>query len=137
MKNADTTKNCNDKIGTILLTEDDLISSILLEEILKKHSYDFINAINGCEAVDLCHNHSEIDLVFMDIKMPVMDGVEATQQIKSFRKNLPIIAVTARALAGDKHKFIEAGFDDYISKPINKEKLLNMANNYLSKENQL
>lgn len=136
MKNTDTTKTCNDKIGTILLTEDDYISSILLEAILKKNSYEFINAINGCEAVDLCHNHSEIDLVFMDIKMPVMGGIEATQHIKSFRKDLPVIAVTASALTGDKHKFIEAGFDDYISKPINKEKLLNLANNYLSRKNQ-
>lgn len=67
---VDTTKKCNEKSGTILLADDE-VSSILLEELLKEHSYEILNAINGHETVDLCHNHSEIDLVLMDIRILV------------------------------------------------------------------
>jgi len=100
---------------------------------LKGHLKKLLSAKNGQEAVDLCHNHPEIDLILMDIKMPVMNGMEATRLIKSFRKDLPIIAVTAFAQSGDEHRFREAGCDDYISKPINKTKLLSLIQEYFKK----
>ena len=67
--------------------------------------------------------HPEISLVLMDLKMPVMDGFEATQKIKSFRKDLPVIAITAFAMSGDEKRILEAGCDDYIAKPIKRETL--------------
>lgn len=79
----------------------------------------------------MCRQHPDIDLVLMDIKMPVMDGYEATRQIKKFRPGLPIIAQTAYALEGDLEISIAAGCDDYISKPLNKVILINCLNKFL------
>lgn len=123
--------NIKKKLQTILIAEDDDLNYLYFETILKGRFSKILWAKNGQEAVDLCHKHPEIDLVLMDIKMPVMNGIEATQQIKSFRKDLPIIAVTAFALAGDEHRFLEAGCDDYISKPFAAKKLIELVSKYL------
>ena len=114
----------------ILIAEDD-DSSYSYEEILLRKESKILRAYNGQEAVDLCKIHPNITLVLMDIKMPVMNGIEATHIIKSFRNNLPIIAVTAHAQSSDEFKIKEAGCDDYISKPINKTKLLSLIQNYI------
>jgi PAS domain S-box-containing protein len=115
-----------EKSSMILIAEDDDSNYLFIETVLRDRRFKLLKAVNGQEAVDLCHKHPEIDLVLMDIKMPVMNGIEATQQIKSFRKDLPIIAVTAFAQNGDEHSFREAGCDDYISKPINKTRLFGL-----------
>jgi len=81
-------------------------------------------AINGKMAIKYCNEHPEIDLVLMDINMPEMNGYEATKQIKKIRPVLPIISQTAYAIAGDQKKSIDAGCDDYISKPINRKILI-------------
>ncbi len=81
--------------------------------------------------------HPDITLVLMDIKMPVMDGIEATHLIKSFRKDLPIVAVTAHAQSGDAFKIKEAGCDEYISKPIKKAKLLSLIQKYSNNNSEL
>jgi two-component system, sensor histidine kinase and response regulator len=114
---------------TILIAEDDDHSYYYIELLLKK-DYNILRACNGQEAVDLCNQHPEISLVLMDIKMPVMNGMEATQIIKSFRNDLPIIAVTAYAESGNEHKVKEAGCDAYISKPITKTELLTLIQKY-------
>jgi len=113
----------------LLIAEDD-DSSYALAEILLRKDNNILRAYNGQEAVDLCRKHPDITLVLMDIKMPVMNGIEATHLIKSFRNDLPIIAVTAHAQNGDEFKIKEAGCDDYISKPINKTKLLSLIQKY-------
>ncbi|MBI9037633.1 MAG: response regulator, partial [Bacteroidales bacterium] len=78
----------------------------------------------GEEAVEICRNNPDIDLILMDIKMAKMDGYEATRQIRKFNKDVVIIAQTAHALSGHREKALEAGCNDYISKPIKKEVLL-------------
>jgi len=108
----------------ILIAEDDEVNSIYLQTILKISSYATLVAMDGKEAVELCRQHPEISLVLMDIKMPVMDGMEATREIKSFRENLPIIATTAFAMNEDIKKAKDAGCDDYLAKPVSKEVLI-------------
>lgn len=98
----------------ILIAEDDDFSYFYIEKLLRKDNKT-LRACNGQEAVDLCKKHPDINLVLMDIKMPVMNGIEATLIIKSFRNDLPIIALTAFTQSGDKFKIKEAGCDDYLS----------------------
>ena len=90
-------------------------------------------ARTGTEAVELCRRNPDIDLIFMDIKMPGMDGYEATNQIRQFNTNVIIIAQTAYALMGDREMAIAAGCNDYISKPIKKEILLELMQKYFNK----
>jgi CheY-like chemotaxis protein len=116
-----------------LIAEDDDSNFLVLETIIRKHfNIDVIRAYNGLDAVDYCKSNPIPDLVLMDIKMPVMDGFEATSIIKMQFPNLPIIAVTAYGLSGDEFKSIESGCDDYISKPINTKILLSKFERYLT-----
>lgn len=108
----------------VLVAEDDDSNRFLIEKILASVSVKVVIAINGKEAVEQCRNHPEISLVLMDIKMPLMDGLEATREIRSFRNDLPVIAITAFAMTGDKKRALEAGCHDYIAKPVDKEVLL-------------
>jgi CheY-like chemotaxis protein len=114
----------------VLVAEDDMSNVQFIEAVLRKTDVTLLVANNGKEAVDLCREHPEISLVLMDLKMPVMDGLEATREIKSFRKSLPIIALTAFALSGDEKKAREAGCDDYTSKPVSREELLEKLKQY-------
>lgn len=115
----------------ILFAEDEDSNYQVLELILrKKTNARVLRALNGQEAVDHCREHPEIELVLMDIKMPVMDGYEATKLIKKMRPELPVVAITAYGLSGDEHKSLEAGCDDYMAKPIKKEDLLAMVEKY-------
>jgi signal transduction histidine kinase/CheY-like chemotaxis protein len=108
---------------TILIAEDDDINFLLLEKILQLKNYKILRAVNGKEAVEICKNNTTIDLLFMDIKMPVMNGFEAFELIRGFNQNLPIIANTAYSSFEDKEKIINAGFTNYISKPLNKNEI--------------
>ena len=108
----------------ILIAEDDNDSSKYLELITKRFSKLVYRAATGVEAVEICQNNPDIDLVLMDIKMPVMDGYEATRRIRYFNSNVKIIAQTAYALYGDYEKALEAGCNDYTTKPINKDHLI-------------
>lgn len=106
---------------TILLVDDDMISRYLVSDILEKSNIKIVNAINGEQALNLYKNQ-DFSLILMDIQMPIMDGFSATKAIraeeKKSGKHIPIIAMTAYALSGDREKCIESGMDDYISKPI-------------------
>jgi PAS domain S-box-containing protein len=108
----------------ILIVEDEKISNMLITRFVKIVGQEILNAMTGVEAVDACRNNPDLDLILMDIQMPEMDGYEATRQIRQFNKDVIIIAQTAFAFAGDREKSIEAGCNDYISKPINKDKFL-------------
>jgi signal transduction histidine kinase/ActR/RegA family two-component response regulator len=120
--------------GTILIAEDDNINFLLFQKIMKSKNYKIIRAENGQEAVDICFNNPNIDLVLMDIKMPIMDGFEAFEKISPIRPNLPIIAQTAFSSNEDKEKIFKAGFTDYITKPINRERLFELIDEILKKE---
>ncbi|RKS98546.1 response regulator [Flavobacterium sp. 123] len=111
---------------TILVAEDDNINFLLLKKILELKKYVVLRAINGQEAVDICKANSGVDLVFMDIKMPVLNGYEALKKIKEFLPNLPIIAQTAHSSLEDKEEMLQAGFTDYITKPLDKEKIFKL-----------
>ncbi|PKP29439.1 MAG: hybrid sensor histidine kinase/response regulator, partial [Bacteroidetes bacterium HGW-Bacteroidetes-17] len=117
---------------TILIAEDDESSFEFLKVVLKKTAQFILWASNGEEAVSHCKNHPEIDLVLMDINMPVMNGYDATKAIKELRPNLPIIAQTAYAIAGDREKSLAAGCDDYISKPIKRKELIDKINKLIT-----
>jgi CheY-like chemotaxis protein len=114
-----------------LIVEDDEISYSLLTKMLQKISKEVLYVITGFEAVEACRNNPDIDLVLMDIRMPKMDGNEATRQIRQFNKDVIIIAQTAYAFAGDREKAIEAGCNDYISKPINSTSLFELIKKHL------
>lgn len=116
---------------TILVAEDEEFNMFYLQTALKPTGVKIITAFNGLEAVELCEKNMDISLVLMDIKMPVMDGYTATKIIKLNRKRLPVIAVTAHAFASDEEKCFEAGCDGYISKPIKKEKMLQMMSEFI------
>ncbi len=116
----------------ILVAEDEDSSFKVIDRILNEYGIDTIRAINGKEAVDLVSISPGIRLVFMDIKMPVMNGIQATITIKKHNPVLPVIATTAFAMPGDKQVFKEAGCDDYLSKPIKEENIFSLLNKYLS-----
>ncbi len=120
--NTKSMQNSNSPL--ILVAEDEISNYKLIEAILKRNSYEVIRAENGEEAVDMCKRNPNIRLVLMDIRMPIMDGLIATKKIKSFNPDVPIIAQTAYAMDGDENKAKEEGCDDYISKPIKKDILL-------------
>ena len=114
----------------ILIAEDDLNSDFYMEILLKSVASIVFKAANGKEAVEMCRLHPDISLVLMDLMMPVMDGLESTRQIKALRKDLPVIAVTAYALGGDKKKALDAGCADFLSKPVSKTDLLEKLKKY-------
>lgn len=120
--------------GTILIAEDDNINFLLFQKIMKTKNFKIIRAQNGQEAVNICLNNPEIDLVLMDIKMPVMDGFEAFEKIHPIRPNLPVIAQTAFSSNEDKERILKEGFSDYITKPINREKLFDLIDNIFKKK---
>ena len=113
----------------ILVAEDNDSNYILMNYILKKH-YEYFRARNGQEAVELAQSEKP-DLVLMDIKMPVMDGLEATRQIKALMPDLPVIALTANAFDSDRHDAFAAGCNDFISKPVNAEKCIQTIAKYI------
>lgn len=120
----------NFKNTTLLVAEDDEVTLSFFEELLEEECQKVYYAKNGQEAIDLCRTHEDINLVLLDIKMPYKNGYEAFHAIKIMRPSIPIIAQTAYALTSDIMKTMEAGFNDFISKPIDKEKLFFLIEKY-------
>jgi len=116
----------------ILIAEDDWISYEYLRRILAKSDISVIHAENGEQAVEMVRNTANIDLILMDIRMPVMNGIEATKLIKKIRPNLPIIAQTAYAFNEEKKKILSVGCDEYLAKPLEHAKLNELINMYLN-----
>jgi two-component system cell cycle response regulator DivK len=118
---------------TILIAEDDEISFKFLDLVLtRKTGVNIIWAINGQMAVDFCRNYEHIDLVLMDLQLPVLDGIEAIKQIKAFKPALPIIVQTANAFNDEWEKCLQAGCDDYITKPVNLQDMMFRIENLLN-----
>jgi CheY-like chemotaxis protein len=122
----------NDKKLKILIAEDDAIAELFLWHIIKDFSKEVLKAGTGAEAVEICRNNPDLDLILMDIKMPEMDGYEATMKIREFNKKIVIIAQTAYAQTGDKQKAEKAGCNDYLSKPIVQHELLSLIKKYFN-----
>jgi len=111
--------------NTILIAEDDEINFFYMNALLTRETDSIIlHAKNGRDAIELFKANNDIKLILMDIKMPEIDGLEATRQIKLINPDIPIIAITAYAMSGDEERVLSAGCDGYLSKPISKEKLL-------------
>jgi CheY-like chemotaxis protein len=122
--------------GNILVVEDNIINQKLVVNILKGIGLDVEVANNGLEGFEKRKNNS-YDLIFMDIQMPIMDGVEATHEILEYEEeesvpHVPIVALTANALQGDRERFLSEGLDEYVSKPIKMTELLYILNKFLS-----
>ena len=113
----------------ILIAEDNDSNYILMTYILKKY-YQFDRAKNGEEAVEMV-DKGEYDIVLMDIKMPIMDGLEATKAIKEKKPELPVVALTANAFDSDRQLAMEAGCDDFLSKPVSSELCLKTLKKFL------
>lgn len=114
---------------TILIAEDTDSNFLLLNIVLRK-KYNLTRAYNGQEAVEL-YQSDKPDIILMDIKMPIMDGLEATRKIRQMDSEIPILALTANAFDSDRQKVIEAGCNGYMAKPIVAAKLTALLEEYL------
>jgi PAS domain S-box-containing protein len=119
----------------ILIAEDDDSNYKYTEIVLMYASYQVMRAENGFEAIELCRTHPDIRLILMDIKMPLMDGFEATRQIKSFMPDVPIVALTAHVTTEDENEAMAAGCNEYVTKPVSKAKLLEIISYSLTSNN--
>ncbi len=115
----------------ILIAEDDKLSKMLLNKLVKPYSDEVLHADNGLEALQLTKDNPDIDMILMDIKMPEMDGYEATRNIRMFNKDVVIIAQTAYVHSDGRDKAIMTGCNDFLAKPINAAKLERMIKKYL------
>ncbi len=118
----------------ILLVEDNEMNRDMLSRRLKRKGYEVVIAVDGAEGVSMTASENP-DLVLMDMSLPVMDGWEATQQLKANpqTKSIPVIALTAHAMSGDREKALEVGCDDYDTKPIELRRLLSKMDALLEK----
>jgi CheY-like chemotaxis protein len=116
---------------TILVAEDDDINYLVIKKSLDPHNLKLIRAVNGEIAVEICRTNNSIDLVLLDLKMPVLGGLEAMKIIREFRPALQFVALTAYAFEADKKNALESGCCDYISKPFSKKELLEVLGKYL------
>jgi len=136
VKDIEVTDNSENQIKNlkVLIAEDDETSGMLLNLHLSEFSNKILEAITGREAIEVCRNNPDIDLILMDIQMPGLNGYEATRHIRQFNKDVVIIAQTAFGLAGDREKSLDAGCNDYITKPINKPELDSLIEKYFNKK---
>lgn len=121
---------------TILIAEDDNLNFLLLNKILQLRNYTVLRANNGQEAVDICLENKDIDLIFMDVKMPLMNGLDAFKIINKINPDLVVIAQTAYSSDEDKEMILNLGFKNYITKPLNKEKIFELLDEYFGVQNK-
>jgi CheY-like chemotaxis protein len=112
----------------VLVVDDDARNIFALTSLLENQEMDVVSATNGLNAIDIIQNTSDLNIVLMDIMMPEMDGYETMREIRKapeFR-TIPILALTAKAMKGDREKCLNAGASDYIAKPVNTDQLLSL-----------
>lgn len=122
----------NRKKLPVLVAEDDDTNYFFIYAILSRANVELYRAKNGEEAIEICKSNVDIAIVFMDIKMPILDGIDATKAIKILRPNLPIIAQTAYVMQEDKQRALDAGCDGILPKPIKKADILEYIEKYSS-----
>ena len=120
------------KNKVVLIVEDEEVNGLFLEAVFQETGAKTLYAKNGKQAIELCKSINKIDLILMDIKMPIMSGIKATQEIRKFNQSIPIIAQTALSSEEDQQNCLHAGCNDTIIKPIEVGKLLHLANRYFS-----
>lgn len=123
---------------TILYIEDNPLNMRLVRKLLKSFGYDMIEAIDGASGLDKLHVNQP-DLILMDVNLPDVDGLDLTQRIKKMEEfdHIPIIALTANAMHGDRQRCLEAGCQGYLPKPVSRTELRNMVNHFLANENKV
>lgn len=119
---------------SILIVEDDKVCFSYLDVLLRPTQATILHAEEGQQAINLCQDHPEIEVVLMDVRLPGMNGLDATRQITSIRKDLPVIAQTAYATDDDQQAAISAGCWDFIAKPIRANEMLQLIRKYLEIE---
>jgi len=115
----------------ILAAEDDDLNYLIIDTLMRSNNQNIVRAKTGKEAVELCFNNNDFDLILMDIRMPELDGIEATKKIRNFNQSIPIIALTAFAYNEEREMIIDAGFTDYLTKPIKIEELFDLIKKYI------
>jgi CheY-like chemotaxis protein len=117
----------------VLIVDDDMRNIFALSTVLEEHDMEILSAGNGHEAIRVLRDSPDVEIVLMDIMMPGMDGFETMREIRRIDslKNLPIVAVTAKAMKGDREKCMEAGAWDYLSKPVDPEQMLSVLRAWL------
>ena len=115
----------------ILVAEDIELNYLYIRELIEPTGAMILRAENGREAVQYIQSNSNIDMVLMDLLMPMMNGYDATREIKKMRKDLPVIAQTAFAMSDDREKAMDVGCDDYLAKPIKSKDLLTVVEKFL------
>ena len=120
--------------NTVLLVDDDVRNVFSLGSALKRYGIKVIPASNGQEGLDILAAHPEVGLVLMDIMMPVMDGYEAMRRIRAEARwrSLPVVALTAKAMKGDRQKCLDAGASDYVTKPVDMDQLTSVLRVWLA-----
>ena len=116
---------------SLLIAEDEDSNFKYLQIVLRQTQIQIHRARNGLEVLQLLEDHPGIDLILMDIKMPEMDGLEATRKIRTFNNDIPIVALTAYAMSDDREISLEAGCNDYISKPVRRSRIFSVLSRYL------
>ncbi len=122
---------------SILVADDEDSSFRAAERILNSFGVSIVRARNGKEAVEVYSSNESIGLIIMDIKMPVMNGIEATRLIRSINNNVPVIAISAFAMPGDRKVYHDAGCNDYIQKPLREETLIAAIMNLIQSKNNV
>ena len=112
----------------VLVVDDDARNIFALTTVLERHDVDVVSATNGRQAIELIKSTPDLSMVLMDIMMPEMDGYQTMREIRKYPqfRTLPMLALTAKAMKGDREKCLDAGASDYISKPVNTEQLLSL-----------
>jgi CheY-like chemotaxis protein len=118
----------------ILVAEDDDFNYKYLDIILKRANYLVVRAVNGLEAIDICRKNKDVSMILMDMKMPKMGGLEATREIRKFMPDLPVIALTAYVSPVDENEAAAAGCNEFVSKPVNRTKLLSLMQKVLGNQ---
>lgn len=134
---TDDFSDSQNNINTILIADDEIINFELLDKVLSDKygaNYNLIHVLNGKDAVDICRQSNNIDLVFMDLNMPVMSGIKATREIRALRTDLPVIIQTANFQNENKQRSIEAGCTDFLEKPIKIKALKEIIEKYISRK---
>lgn len=137
--NINTFKNPNytfmhKKNYIILIVDDEKTAHQLYKLMLKPEGFELLHAENGLEAIEVFKQHPDVKLILMDIKMPIMDGYQATKMIRKISKEVIIIAQTAYAMPADKQKAFAAGCNAHLAKPVQKTDLVKIINEYLNGE---
>jgi CheY-like chemotaxis protein len=131
-------KNADFSGKKVLVMDDDIRNIFAINSVLESRKMKVLHAENGKQGIKLLQENPDVDLVLMDTMMPELDGLSATQEIRKIKrfKKLPIISLTAKAMKGDREKALEAGASDYVTKPVDPDRLLSIMHLWLSKNSE-